>query len=271
MYVKNFHGVSEFAFEDITYWNVGQQFNWIRHYPDGITQKYVYNHLTGYNLSTDLGADKELFGNSDGATEATLDIEMTNSIFHTQLSGNEGSLKFNNTSERHTININNNVLYQVAPIFDLGGTINKSNNMEGTDPMFVDPDNGDFTVMNSALYGAASDGEIIGARYWHPDFVDDFSDLNSSVNDFLKEKYALKNYPNPFVDNTNLSFKLEESAEVELVIYDLKGKMVGKVFEGPLPQGVHTIQFDATNLNPGLYFYQLRSQGEVISSKMIKL
>ena len=34
--------------------------------------------------------------------------------------------KFNNTSEKHSITINNNVLYQLQPIVDIGGTINKS-------------------------------------------------------------------------------------------------------------------------------------------------
>ena len=75
-YVKNYVGSNDtYVFENITYWNVGEQFNWIRHY-DGDTnsQSFIYDHLTGYRLSTDEGDNKELFGNSDGDGEATLSI-----------------------------------------------------------------------------------------------------------------------------------------------------------------------------------------------------
>ena len=270
-YVKNYAGSnSEYIFENITYWNVGEQFNWIRHYDEGDNQTFIYDHMTGYRLSTDEGDNKELFGNSDGATESTLEIQLKNSIFHTQVSTNEGSFKFNNTSERHSITINNNVMYQLQPIVDQGGTINKSNNMEGVDPMFVDPDNGDFTVMNSDLYDAADDGEIAGALYWHPDFVDDFSDLISSAIDVLREKFELNAYPNPFGDEVTVQFKLESPSRVALHIYDINGKLIDAPLNENRLAGEHKVQVNTTSLQPGIYIYQLRTNGQLISSKMIK-
>ena len=271
LYVKNFEGSnSDYIFENITYWDMGQQFNWIRHFTDANEQTFIYDHMTGYNLSTSTGDDKELFGNSDGAGEAVLNIQLKNSIFHTQVSANEGSLKFNNTSERHSISINNNVLYEVQPIFNLGGTIQEANNQVGTDPQFADPDQGDFTVMNSALYAAADDGEIIGATYWHPDFVDDFSDLVTSAVDLLKEKINYKIYPNPFDTEVTVEFKLENPAHVILTIYDMNGNLVEEVTDEKLIQGYHNFMINTSDYTPGVYFSNLYSNGNLVARKMIK-
>lgn len=271
IYIKNFYGESEFVFENLTFWNLGEQFNWIRHYPSGITQPYLYDHNTGYNLSIEAGADKELFGNSDAPdVESTLDIRFSNNILHTQVSNNEGSLKFNNTSEVHNINLVNNVLFNTAPIFDIGGTIGKDGNLEDVDPMFEDPDNGNFTVLNEDLYGAATDGEIIGAIYWHPDFVDNFSDLVSGIKEYQFLDVDLEFAPNPMTDNVQVSFTLENKARVQLEIYDVNGQLVGKVMNSDFSAGSHSKQFNVSGLNSGVYFFRLISGKRFITQKLVK-
>lgn len=272
IYIKNYFGESEFVFENNTFWNLGEQFNWIRHYPTGITQAYVYNHNTGYNLSTDEADNKEIFGNSDAPdVESNLDISMSNNIFHTQISTNEGSLKFNNTSGAHNITINNNVLFMVQPIVDDGGTITKTDNLLDVDPAFVDPDNGDFTVMNSDLYTAADDGEIVGALYWHPDFVDNFSDVISSVNEQNIAEISLAMTPNPFVDHVNVQFELEEKAQVQLEIFNMNGQKIGRVLNSQLPTGTHSHMVNTNNLQPGIYYFRIHANGVVATTKMIKV
>ncbi len=272
LYIKNYYGESEFVFENNTFWNLGEQFNWIRHYPAGITQSFYYDHNTGYNLSTDIADDKEIFGNSDAPdAESTLDIDMKNSIFHTQLSNNEGSLKFNNTSGQQSIDIINNVLFNVAPIFDIGGTINKAGNQIDVDPMFADPDNGDFTVMNQALWTAADDGEIIGATYWHPDFVDDFSDLTTSTNEQVIADIKLQMAPNPFRENVTISFDLEEASRVQLEIFNLYGQRIGKVLNARMAAGAQKHVLNTQFLKPGMYVFVLQTEGKAAATKMIKV
>lgn len=269
LYVKNYHGESEFVFENLTFWNLGQQFNWIRHFPAGITQKYVYNHMTGYNLSTSVGDDKELFGNSDSETEAALNIEMKNNIFHTQVSNNEGSLKFDNTTGRNTIMVNNNVLYNVKPIVDLGGTINSSANQIDVDPEFKDPDNGDFTVMNTSLHNAADDGKIVGALYWHPDFKDDFSDVTTDIEVVSPQEFSLSNHPNPFKDQTTISFDITQGGMVELTLHDLTGRHIRTLIRGWVASGHHEVTVNAQTLTSGLYLYQLTTNGQSATEKMV--
>ncbi len=272
IYIKNYFGEGNFVFENNTYWNMGEQFNWIRHYPTGITQGFLYDHNTGYNLSTDLADNKELFGNSDAPNvESALDIDVKNNIFHTQLSSNEGSLKFNNTSGAHSIDIINNVLFNVAPIFDIGGTINKEGNLIDVDPMFADPDNGDFTVMNSDLYTAADDGEIIGALYWHPDFVDDFSDLTTSTNEQNIAAIQLQMMPNPFREEVTIDFKLDNTAQVQLEIFNIYGQRIGRVINTRLPSGAHKQVVNTNLLKPGIYVFILQAEGKAAAKKMVKV
>ncbi|WP_235292364.1 LamG-like jellyroll fold domain-containing protein [Portibacter lacus] len=272
IYLKSFYGESKFVIENVTFWNLGEQFMWIRHHPAGITQPYLFNHNTGYSLSTDLVDNKELLGNSDNpTTESLLDIAVQNNIFHTQLSANEGSLKFDNTSEQHNININNNVLFNVQPIFDVGGTIGKSDNMIDVDPMFVDPDNGDFTVMNSALYGGATDGEIIGATYWHPDFVDDFADLSVGIKEYEFAEVDLSYSPNPFLNSVDVSFTLENSASVQLEIYDINGAKLQTVMDDKFQAGSHTQSINVNALTPGVYFFRLSSGKKFTTRKLVKI
>lgn len=269
LYVKNYHGQGVFRFENLTFWNLGQQFNWIRHYPADITQEFYYDHLTGYNLSTDLGSDKEIFGNSDAETESVLDIKLKNSIFSTQVSNNEGSLKFNNTTGRSTIRTNNNVLFNVKPIVDQGGDIAHDDNQE-VDPEFADPDNGDFTVMNSALWNAADDGEIIGALYWHPDFVDDFSDLVNSTEDAFAQSLDVSIFPNPAGDLTSIVFNLEITSTVSIALYDLSGRKVMDVLSSKMNAGAQKVDIAMNDLLTGVYVCKLATQNRTVTRKIVK-
>ena len=48
IYTKNYMtSANTWMFQNITFWNIGQQFNWIRAFPEGETQKIVFDHLTG--------------------------------------------------------------------------------------------------------------------------------------------------------------------------------------------------------------------------------
>ncbi len=279
-YTKSYEsgGTNEYVFENITFWNLGQQLNWMRNYPESVTQKITYNHMTGYNLSTSTGENKEIMGNSDAEGEAVLDITVKNSIFHTQVSTNEGSFKFDNTSGRHTISINNNVLFQLQPIVDLGGTIEKASNQE-VDPQFADPANGDFTVGNTSLYEAAADGKIIGALYWHPDFVDEMCDVNpagcednpESINYSELNSFSVKVYPNPVQNDVMFSFNLNNVSNVSLIIYSIDGRMVKTLTYTDLPSGEQNISVNTQQLLSGVYYYTFSANNRVSQGVLTKL
>lgn len=80
-----------------------------------------------------------------------------------------------------------------------------------------------------------------------------------------------QNYPNPFNPATEISFDLQKEGYINLTIYNSKGELVRTLFEGLKGQGMHTINFDASGLNSGIYFYKLTVEDNTITRKMLFL
>lgn len=74
----------------------------------------------------------------------------------------------------------------------------------------------------------------------------------------IPRKFTLKqNYPNPFNPTTVISFTLPEASNVELSVFDLNGRRVSTLVNQPAQAGEHSINFDASSLPSGVYFYKL--------------
>ena len=69
------------------------------------------------------------------------------------------------------------------------------------------------------------------------------------------------NFPNPFNPATTISFELPEASQIALVIYDVLGREVTRLVEGPLEAGRHSVTWEAGHLPSGTYFYELTSGG----------
>ena len=76
----------------------------------------------------------------------------------------------------------------------------------------------------------------------------------------LPEAYALnQNYPNPFNPSTTISFSLPHAAQVSLKVFDILGQEVATLVNGSLTAGSHEVQFNASGLASGIYFYKIAS------------
>jgi len=90
---------------------------------------------------------------------------------------------------------------------------------------------------------------------------------------FSTKPVLMKNFPNPFLDQTTFQFKVNQDTKVTLRIYDAQGSYVVTAFSGNLSEGDFTHTWSgAANLPPGLYFANLYdSNGNLLQSgKMIK-
>ena len=83
------------------------------------------------------------------------------------------------------------------------------------------------------------------------------------------EVYLAQNYPNPFNPSTTLKFNLPQSSNVKLIIYDLLGREVTVLIKDYLPQGIHIINWDASNYPSGIYFAKLYTDSKITSIKMV--
>ena len=78
-----------------------------------------------------------------------------------------------------------------------------------------------------------------------------------------------QNYPNPFNPSTTIDFDLVEPGSISLKVYDLKGREIATLVDGHLSAGNHTVQFDASDLSSGVYYYTLQAAGVQSTRKML--
>jgi hypothetical protein len=77
-----------------------------------------------------------------------------------------------------------------------------------------------------------------------------------------------QNYPNPFIDESNVIIYLQKTSNVELRITDLTGKVVSSENYGQMGPGNHNLSIDGTTLDAGIYFYTLSTSDYEVTKKM---
>jgi len=87
---------------------------------------------------------------------------------------------------------------------------------------------------------------------------------------------ALVAGPSPFRDELRVLFTLPASAPVRVGVYDVTGRRVRVLHEGPLPAGAHAVAWSGRNergtaVAPGIYFLRLEAGGEVRTRKVARL
>ncbi|HPB00850.1 MAG TPA: T9SS type A sorting domain-containing protein [Candidatus Marinimicrobia bacterium] len=220
-----------------------------------------------------------------------------------------------------------------------GGYVDETT-VYGYDPMFVDYENGDYTLAsNSPLYWLSSDGTAIGDLRWatktptiaplivkvegsgsvlfEPENTGFYNlntvvtltavpeegwefkgwggDLTGSDNpanvtidgaknitatfelssgikeESTPKEYRLaQNFPNPFNPTTTIEFDLKQAGWTTLSIYNILGQEVTVLVNKPMNAGWYTINFNASHLSSGIYYYRLKS-GDFNSLKKMLL
>jgi hypothetical protein len=68
-----------------------------------------------------------------------------------------------------------------------------------------------------------------------------------------------QNYPNPTNNGTMIKYSLPEQSQISLDLFDLRGRKLETIISGNQPAGDYEIPFNTSNLNSGMYLYQLRT------------
>ena len=146
---------------------------------------------------------------------------------------------------------NNNGLQSNPPISALSGNANESGESIADVHFYT----GFFENMNG------------GARIFKITYnVTDVKPISSRIPDSYKLN---QNYPNPFNPTTNIEYTIPSESFVELKVYDVLGKEVSVLVSGQVNAGFYEIEFDATTLPSGIYFYKLQAGDFVETKKMV--
>ncbi len=83
-----------------------------------------------------------------------------------------------------------------------------------------------------------------------------------------------QNYPNPFNPETRITYRVPQAGPVSLVVYNLLGQAVRRLFTGMQVAGTYEVRWDGTGedgsrMASGLYLYTLRAAGQSLTRTMV--
>jgi hypothetical protein len=121
--------------------------------------------------------------------------------------------------------------------------------------------NGTSTTPHSYSY---TDRAVASGKYNYrlkqTDFNGNFEyhNLGSEVIIGVPVKFDLaQNYPNPFNPSTKINYDLPADGKVAIRLFDMSGKEVALLVNEVKTAGYHTVDFNASNLSSGVYFYSI--------------
>jgi hypothetical protein len=145
------------------------------------------------------------------------------------------------------------ILQEGSPCVDKGDTSAANYDWE-------DPDKPGF-ALSPALGTLRNDmGAYGGNQYKSMPFTSLEITGIKDENETIPDKLILRqNYPNPFNPATTISYSISEPATISLKVYDILGKEVITLLNEYQTSGNYKIEFDASSLSSGVYFYKMEA------------
>ena len=160
-------------------------------------------------------------------------------------------------------------------LVDLMNIVNGVPNNKGVGVFYWEPDWITTPTLGSPWENLAMfdfSGEVLNSIYA---FDSTLTDVETSER-FVDKFTLYQNYPNPFNPNTTIRFTIPEASLnpsqggtlVKLTVYNILGQQVAVLVNEVLESGVHTIDFNASELNSGMYLYKIEAGNFVQTRKM---
>jgi uncharacterized coiled-coil protein SlyX len=103
------------------------------------------------------------------------------------------------------------------------------------------------------------------------DCCEKISNLIGDAGKLGKQSSLEQNVPNPFQDVTQIDYNLATNGTVRLIITNELGQPIETLVNREMSSGQHSVRWNASNQAPGVYYYTLYFNGDLITKKMIKL
>ncbi len=133
------------------------------------------------------------------------------------------------------------------------GTVYWLENNIDADPLFCDPDNGDYRLQTNSPCFTDECGYM--------GYTDETCEAQL-IDEILLQPTAItlsQNYPNPFNPSTTIEYGLSAAGDVKLSIYNIRGQLVDVIQSGFQPAGYHSVEWAPGELPSGIYLVEMRA------------
>lgn len=268
---------------------------------------FISNKSAGGSSAAAVGTNSKVvfinctFANNKGLSGAALTQRGTSStvLLNTIMWGNEPTNCIVNAAS-DTVGCDMNIYYSDIQfgrdsiiVNDSISAVNWGLGNVDIDPLFQDTLNSNFKLADSSLCLGIGETsvEIEGMAYFSPLYdlemtprpspenskpdlgaYENYNGTMVSINEesFTVDKFELfQNYPNPFNPSTIISYTIPEKGFVILKLYDVLGREIAELINQEQTVGNFSINFDASELTSGIYFYRLQTGSFLATKKMI--
>ena len=95
------------------------------------------------------------------------------------------------------------------------------------------------------------------------------SGIENELSFLPTENKLYQNYPNPFNPMTEIKFYIADNSDVKLAVFNIQGQLVKSLINTDLSVGSHSVKFNASPLNSGVYYYRLETPVQTLTKKML--
>ena len=128
---------------------------------------------------------------------------------------------------------------------------------------------GDSVIFYVALSYGVNETEMLASLEQVQVKYNQITSVESDYTNIPQNFKLEQNYPNPFNPSTKISFQIPQSEFVSLKIYNTLGSEVASLINERLSAGNHKVDFDASGLSSGVYFYTLKTNSFSQTNKML--
>lgn len=118
-----------------------------------------------------------------------------------------------------------------------------------------------------------NDQYLLAGTYGRGAYYIDITAIYSVDGSDIKKTIALEqSYPNPVVATTSevsFNFSIEKSGMAQVLLHDVLGREIMVLAKDNYPSGSHKVTVPVANLEAGIYFYTLTSNGQTISNRLV--
>ncbi|MEN6445306.1 MAG: C25 family cysteine peptidase [Candidatus Cloacimonas sp.] len=174
------------------------------------------------------------------------------------------------------------LIFALLPNQETASGIFLANNGETDNPILaILNSTDDYKVITSSFqFSQVQEGEhtlaeLAGIILSALDVYDYIPDGNSDPV-FCPAIQTLSVYPNPAIQNSQISFNLNKSASLSLSVYNIKGQKVKDLVNAPMKNGSHQFSWNGKDnynrkCSSGVYYYKISVEGKSFTKKLLLL